>query len=117
MHSGSVTAGVLRGQKARFQLFGDTVNTASRMESNGMKGRIQCSQSTADALVAAGYSQWISPRQDKIIAKGKGEMNTYWVNVKADRNVPASPVGSVHKGTMSPSTVSTISITGEVSHH
>jgi class 3 adenylate cyclase len=44
MHSGSVTAGVLRGDKGRFQLFGDTVNTAARMESNGIRDRIQCFQ-------------------------------------------------------------------------
>ena len=47
LHSGQVTAGVLRGAKSRFQLFGDTVSTASRMESTGKKGMIQVSASTA----------------------------------------------------------------------
>ena len=74
LHSGPVIAGVLRGDKTRFQLFGDTVNTAARMESNGVKGKIHISQSTADELITAGKAQWLIPRVDKIVAKGKGEM-------------------------------------------
>jgi class 3 adenylate cyclase len=80
LHSGSVTAGVLRGDKSRFQLFGDTVNTAARMESHGIKGRIHVSQSTADELVKAGKPGWIVPRQDKISAKGKGDLQTYFMD-------------------------------------
>lgn len=72
IHSGPVTAGVLRGDKGRFQLFGDTVNTASRMESNGIKGRIHVSASTAALLPV----KWLTEREDKIVAKGKGEMTT-----------------------------------------
>jgi len=79
LHSGAVTAGVLRGEKGRFQLFGDTVNTASRMESNGVRNRIQVSQSTADLLIAAGKQHWVTAREDLVEAKGKGKMQTYWV--------------------------------------
>jgi class 3 adenylate cyclase len=78
-----VTGGVLRGQKSRFQLFGDTMNTASRMESNGMPGRIHVSQETARELMAKGKSAWILPREDKIVAKGKGELQTYWVSLRS----------------------------------
>jgi class 3 adenylate cyclase len=96
LHSGSVTAGVLRGDKSRFQLFGDTVNTAARMESHGIKGRIQVSQSTADEIVQAGKQAWIVPRQDKIKAKGKGELQTYFMDerfmkVKVDRSTASTP--------------------------
>ena len=86
LHSGATTAGVLRGAKGRFQLFGDTVNTAARMESNGVRGRIQVSQATADALIAKGKSHWLTPREDKVVAKGKGEMQTYFVAPKSERD-------------------------------
>ena len=76
-------AGVLRGEKGRFQLFGDTINTASRMESNGRPGSIQVSDTTAALLRAAGKSYWLIEREDRIVAKGKGEMKTYWVTAAA----------------------------------
>ncbi|KAG7361432.1 family 3 adenylate cyclase [Nitzschia inconspicua] len=79
MHSGPVIAGVLHGVKACFQLFGDTVNTAARMESTGMPGRIHCSQATADLLVAAGKGGWIRAHEGLVHAKGKGELQTYWI--------------------------------------
>eukprot|EP00980_Cylindrotheca_fusiformis_P010899 scaffold2482_cov116-Cylindrotheca_fusiformis.AAC.9 len=79
IHSGQVTAGVLRGQRSRFQLFGDTMNTTARMESSGERSRIQISQATADLLTEAGLARWLIPRSSKIFVKGKGEMQTYWV--------------------------------------
>lgn len=59
LHSGSVTAGVLRGERARFQLFGDAMNTASRMESNGLRDKIHLSDDTAQVLIAAGKNHWL----------------------------------------------------------
>ena len=80
VHSGPTTAGILRGAKSRFQLFGDTVNTAARMESNGLPQNIHVSQSTADLLVKAGKICWLVKRDELIEAKGKGKMQTWWVN-------------------------------------
>ena len=49
------------------------------MEHNGARNRIQCSEDTASRLRAAGKEHWVRPRQDLVNAKGKGEVQTYWV--------------------------------------
>ncbi|GKY99151.1 hypothetical protein MPSEU_000870600 [Mayamaea pseudoterrestris] len=99
IHSGPVTAGVLRGERSRFQLFGDTMNTASRTESTGVRGKIQLTQETADILIAVGKGHWVSQREDKVIAKGKGEMTTYWLTIKKESSYAASTSGSNDSGT------------------
>eukprot|EP00980_Cylindrotheca_fusiformis_P014459 scaffold3860_cov116-Cylindrotheca_fusiformis.AAC.1 len=92
IHSGQVTAGVLRGERSRFQLFGDTMNTAARMEHSGERNRIQLSQTSAEILTEAGLAQWILPRGSKIYVKGKGDMQTYWLRKSKTRKVKGSDV-------------------------
>ena len=75
IHSGPVVAGVVSKRKYAYDLFGDTVNTASRMESNGEVGKINISEATYE-LVKGKYT--CIPR-GQINAKGKGNMNMYFV--------------------------------------
>lgn len=96
LHSGAVTGGVIRGENARFQLFGDTVNVAARMESTGVPSRIQISKDTAELLVAADKSHWCKPRDDTVNVKGKGEMTTYFLVSGEDEN--KSTTGSSSDG-------------------
>jgi 3'5'-cyclic nucleotide phosphodiesterase/Adenylate and Guanylate cyclase catalytic domain len=49
------------------------------MESTGKAGMIQISSSTADLLIEAGKSHWLKEREDKVNAKGKGELTTFWL--------------------------------------
>lgn len=88
VHSGPVTAGVLRGERARFQLFGDTMNVTARMESSSATGRIHVSPETAELLRKLDKGHWLELRKDTVNAKGKGTMQTYWVNIKDQAAAP-----------------------------
>ena len=83
--SGPVTAGVLRGEKARFQLFGNTVNTASRLEASGLPNRIHCSRETKELLVSKGKESWIISRDQHVHLKGVGALETFWVTPRVRR--------------------------------
>ncbi|HEY6437784.1 MAG TPA: adenylate/guanylate cyclase domain-containing protein, partial [Ignavibacteriaceae bacterium] len=75
IHSGPVVAGVISKRKFAYDLFGDTVNIASRIETNGEVGKINISETTHE-LIKGKYNCF--PR-GKINAKGIGNLNMYFV--------------------------------------
>ena len=78
INSGSVVAGVMGTKKFIYDLWGDAVNTASRMESQGIPGKIQVTESTYQLL----SEQYIFEPRGSIYVKGKGNMITYFLQGK-----------------------------------
>ena len=76
IHSGPIVAGVIGEKKFAYDVWGDTVNTASRMESSGTPGRINISGSTYNLVKRLFECE----HRGKIQAKNKGEIDMYYVN-------------------------------------
>ena len=75
INMGSVIAGVIGRKKFTYDLWGDTVNVASGMESSGIPGKIQVTETTYQLL----KDQYQFLERGLIPIKGKGEMMTYWL--------------------------------------
>lgn len=78
IHTGPVVAGIVGVKEFSYDIWGDTVNTASRMESSGSAGQINISQSTYELL--RNHSEFTFEHRGKIEAKDKGEMEMYFVS-------------------------------------
>lgn len=77
VHTGPVVAGIVGVKKFAFDVWGDTVNTASRMESSGEVGKVNISQSTYELL--KDDPEFAFESRGKIEVKGKGEIGMYFV--------------------------------------
>jgi len=77
LHTGPIVAGIVGIKKFQYDIWGDTVNTASRMESNGVAGRVNISRKTYEIL--KDDPDFTFEKRGEIDVKGKGKMEMYFV--------------------------------------
>uniref|UniRef100_A0AAR2J085 Adenylate cyclase type 2 n=1 Tax=Pygocentrus nattereri TaxID=42514 RepID=A0AAR2J085_PYGNA len=84
INHGPVIAGVIGAQKPQYDIWGNTVNVASRMESTGVLGKIQVTEETSRILQTLGY---VCSCRGIINVKGKGELKTFFVHTEMTRTL------------------------------
>ncbi|XP_062548182.1 adenylate cyclase type 3 [Armigeres subalbatus] len=87
VNHGPITAGVIGARKPHYDIWGNTVNVASRMESTGKAGAIQVTEETCHILQTFGYT---FEQRGLVAVKGKGQLMTYYLQGKIPKN--ASPI-------------------------
>uniref|UniRef100_A0A8C4KJH1 adenylate cyclase n=1 Tax=Dromaius novaehollandiae TaxID=8790 RepID=A0A8C4KJH1_DRONO len=91
INHGPVIAGVIGAQKPQYDIWGNTVNVASRMDSTGVLDKIQVTEETNNVLQMLGY---MSTCRGIINVKGKGELKTYFVHTEMTRSLSQGNVAS-----------------------
>jgi adenylate cyclase len=96
IHTGDVIAGVIGTKKFSYDIWGDTVNIASRMESHGISGRIQVSEATYERL----RDRYFFAQRGIVKIKGIGRMNTYFLVAKKplSQSPPQTPLPMCRMG-------------------
>ncbi|TMS11178.1 Adenylate cyclase type 2 [Larimichthys crocea] len=84
INHGPVIAGVIGAQKPQYDIWGNTVNVASRMDSTGVLGKIQVTEETRHILLSLGY---MCSCRGIINVKGKGDLKTYFVHTEMTRSL------------------------------
>ncbi|XP_051038596.1 adenylate cyclase type 2 isoform X2 [Phodopus roborovskii] len=91
INHGPVIAGVIGAQKPQYDIWGNTVNVASRMDSTGVLDKIQVTEETSLILQTLGYT---CTCRGIINVKGKGDLKTYFVNTEMSRSLSQSNLAS-----------------------